>query len=173
MKYTIKAHPTWYAGVLFRSRLEARWAAFFDLAEWRWEYEPLDLPGWSPDFLVEFRCGHSECGPTHTLLVEIKPYLSLREFDGHPSMEFLNGVKWVETSPGVYDHQYIPADSSACFGNNPDVTYWQMGHGSGGGEYSLDSWCSYGTDLWSMWKESGRLTQFKHQENNRQQRGTR
>ncbi len=31
MEYTIKAIPTEYAGVHFRSRTEARWAAFFDV----------------------------------------------------------------------------------------------------------------------------------------------
>jgi hypothetical protein len=50
LKYTITAHPTTYGGVNFRSRLEARWAAFFDLLEWKWEYEPVDLYGWVPDF---------------------------------------------------------------------------------------------------------------------------
>jgi hypothetical protein len=50
MKYKIAAHPTMYGGVQFRSRLEARWAAFFDLLDWSWEYEPLDLKGWVPDF---------------------------------------------------------------------------------------------------------------------------
>lgn len=46
------AIPTAYGGVNFRSRLEARWAAMFDLLGWRWEYEPLDLDGYIPDFLV-------------------------------------------------------------------------------------------------------------------------
>ncbi|KAB7788018.1 hypothetical protein [Methylorubrum populi] len=50
--YRIPAKPTTYAGTRFRSRLEARWAAFFDLAGWRWEYEPVDYPGWQPDFLI-------------------------------------------------------------------------------------------------------------------------
>lgn len=62
--YTIKAHPTTYAGVNFRSRLEATWAAFFDLCGWGWEYEPFDLEGWTPDFLLK---GASPC------LVEVKP----------------------------------------------------------------------------------------------------
>jgi hypothetical protein len=31
--------PTRYAGCLFRSRLEARWAVFFDALEVRWQYE--------------------------------------------------------------------------------------------------------------------------------------
>jgi len=44
--------PTFYNGTQFRSRLEARWAAFFDLAGWRWEYEPPEEGGWIPDFLL-------------------------------------------------------------------------------------------------------------------------
>jgi hypothetical protein len=58
------AIPTRYGGVQFRSRLEARWAAFFDLARWRWQYEPFDLNGWIPDFRL--------CGKVPAL-VEVKP----------------------------------------------------------------------------------------------------
>lgn len=47
---TIAAIPTRYNGTQFRSRLEAKWAAMFDLLGWSWEYEPIDLPGWIPDF---------------------------------------------------------------------------------------------------------------------------
>lgn len=54
---TFAAIPTMYAGVQFRSRLEARWAAFFDLAGWRWEYEPFDLEGYIPDFRVQVLSG--------------------------------------------------------------------------------------------------------------------
>lgn len=61
-----KAHPTTYAGVNFRSRLEARWAAFFDIVQIKWEYEPYDLEGWSPDFSIIFPSGLST-------LVEVKP----------------------------------------------------------------------------------------------------
>ena len=41
-----------HAGIRFRSRLEARWASFFDEIGWRWEYEPFDLEGYIPDFLI-------------------------------------------------------------------------------------------------------------------------
>jgi hypothetical protein len=58
-----------YSGVRFRSRLEARWAAFFDLIEWPWHYEPYDLAGYIPDFISTFRAGD--------LLVEVKPALCL------------------------------------------------------------------------------------------------
>lgn len=50
--YTIAAIPTVYNGRRYRSRLEAKWAAFFTLLNWRFEYEPFDLGGWSPDFLL-------------------------------------------------------------------------------------------------------------------------
>ena len=29
-----------YSATLFRSRAEARWAIFFDLMGWAWDYEP-------------------------------------------------------------------------------------------------------------------------------------
>jgi hypothetical protein len=44
--------PTTYRETNFRSRLEARWAAFFDLVGWHWTYEPFDAGGYAPDFLV-------------------------------------------------------------------------------------------------------------------------
>lgn len=50
----IKAIETKYAGCLFRSRLEARWAVVFDRLGIRWEYEPegfeLDDTRYLPDF---------------------------------------------------------------------------------------------------------------------------
>lgn len=45
---------TTYRGVRFRSRAEARWAAFFDEVGWRWSYEPIDAGGYIPDFLLHF-----------------------------------------------------------------------------------------------------------------------
>ena len=44
--------PTTFQKTNFRSRLEARWAAFFDLIGWRWIYEPFDTGNWIPDFLI-------------------------------------------------------------------------------------------------------------------------
>lgn len=72
MEYPIKSITTRYKNRLYRSRLEARWAAFFDLAEWKAEYEPLDLDGWTPDFLI------AEYSP---MLVEVKPQLSYFQED--------------------------------------------------------------------------------------------
>lgn len=60
--------PTTYNGIRFRSRLEAKWAYYFDRIFWKWEYEPYDLDGWIPDFVVEN-------GRDKELLVECKPFL--------------------------------------------------------------------------------------------------
>jgi hypothetical protein len=49
---TIAAIPTKYNGVQFRSRLEAKWANFFDQMGWSWTYEPIDLRGYIPDFIL-------------------------------------------------------------------------------------------------------------------------
>jgi hypothetical protein len=62
--YDIKAIPTVYGARQFRSRLEAKWASFFSLCDWQFEYEPYDLGTWSPDFLLS--------GATK-VLVEVKP----------------------------------------------------------------------------------------------------
>lgn len=65
----MNAIPTRYASVQFRSRLEARWAAMFDLLGWSWEYEPIDLDGYIPDFVMQF---------TRPVLVEVKPVMWIR-----------------------------------------------------------------------------------------------
>ena len=57
-----KAVQTEYKGYLFRSRLEARWAVFFDTLGIQWEYEPegivlSDGTHYLPDFyLPDFHC---------------------------------------------------------------------------------------------------------------------
>jgi hypothetical protein len=61
----MNAIPTTYKSIRFRSRLEAKWARFFDAFAWKWLYEPLDLNGYIPDFIVPFTRGD--------LLIEVKP----------------------------------------------------------------------------------------------------
>lgn len=67
-EYTIAAIPTTYGGIKYRSRLEARWAAFFDLLGWRHTYEPYEMGVWSPDFLIRTRSEDAL-----SVLVEVKP----------------------------------------------------------------------------------------------------
>ncbi len=72
MVTSIKAIRTFYNGTWFRSRLEARWAAFFDECEWQWVYEPEDYDGYIPDFKLNLRV---------PIYVEVKPV----QWDGSDS----------------------------------------------------------------------------------------
>ena len=70
----MKAIETRYKGYRFRSRLEARWAVFFDALKIKWDYEPegfelKDGGRYLPDFFLS----------DHKLWVEIKP--------GQPTIE--------------------------------------------------------------------------------------
>jgi hypothetical protein len=66
----VAAITTVYQEIRFRSRLEATWAAFFDLVGWHWTYEPFDLDGYIPDFTLNF---------AKPLLVEVKPFAPGKE----------------------------------------------------------------------------------------------
>ncbi|PZM79349.1 MAG: hypothetical protein DKT66_23010 [Candidatus Melainabacteria bacterium] len=63
-----KAQDTEYGGILYRSKLEADWAEFFDQNKLRHKYEPekidLGTDRYTPDFWL----------PEFGLWVEIKPY---------------------------------------------------------------------------------------------------
>jgi len=57
----------------YRSRLEAKWAAMFDLLGWRYTYEPFDLDGYIPDF-----CFNGWETPT---IVEVKPATTTKQLE--------------------------------------------------------------------------------------------
>lgn len=61
---------THYAGCRFRSRLEARWAVFFNHMQWEWEFEPEGFETDSGRYLPDFRV--SSTSGTHWF--EVKPF---------------------------------------------------------------------------------------------------
>jgi hypothetical protein len=99
VRYTIEAKPTFYNGVQFRSRLEAKWAAYFDLEGWKWWYEPIDLGNWSPDFLIKLEPSDDGC------YIEVKP---IRKFDRDTAIKML-----ISTAPRV-----------ALFGLDNESCWW-------------------------------------------------
>lgn len=68
------AIQTLYRGIEYRSRLEARWAAFFDQLGWEHVYEPFDADGYIPDFLIQ---------GDEPMLIEVKPAVTLTDFMQH------------------------------------------------------------------------------------------
>ena len=66
LEYDIPPRPMKYRGIQYRSKLKATWAAFFDICDWRFEYEPETFGEWMPDFAL-----YGEDGKV--VLVEVKP----------------------------------------------------------------------------------------------------
>lgn len=67
----MSAIATMFGGIQYRSRLEARWAAFMNNINWQHTYEPIDGDGYIPDFIV-----HGE----KPFFVEVKPAVTEGEF---------------------------------------------------------------------------------------------
>ncbi len=105
--YNIPAKPTTYNGTRFRSRLEARWAVFFDELGIYYEYEPgqftLDKQLYTPDFYL----------PQIDRFVEIKPT------DAHPPEEYrCMELAVVTQTPVLIFAGSVPGDADlwVCYG---------------------------------------------------------
>jgi hypothetical protein len=79
-----KGIPTVYDSMRFRSRLEAKWARFFDLCGWKWSYEPYDFAGWIPDFAI---------GDELQTLVEVKSIMRLNQMPLADMMKIERAVR--------------------------------------------------------------------------------
>lgn len=62
----MQAIPTEYNGYSFRSRLEARWAVFFDLVDWQYVYEPEGYMSQGEKYLPDFFL------PDYNIYAEVK-----------------------------------------------------------------------------------------------------
>ena len=159
----IAAIPTKYEGVQFRSRLEARWAAFFDLNEWEWQYEPTDFDGWTPDFLVRAKLGRrpslADDGwlPESTLDVyaEVKPVTDPRLSDPIYAKAVNHSREmWVVLLGGA------PMDGSIGYLLEPVKTSepWSYVHSIlAGYRPNFPEWA----DQISFWREAGNRVQWR------------
>ena len=130
-----------YRNIQFKTRLEAKWSSFFDLAGWRWWVNPKEVGEWAPDFKVKFDCSHSECRGYHSLLVAVLPLNSIQEFGSHPCLHH------------SYGHD-IAEDGGAAFGALPKATHWEIVHGAGGGIEDIYSRVRDVDILWQQAEES-------------------
>lgn len=69
--------------IQFRSLTEARWSYFFDEMGWNWEYEPFELSGYIPDFIINVKDTDDNKDGIHTcgyeqMLVEVKGDFNLK-----------------------------------------------------------------------------------------------
>jgi hypothetical protein len=132
----IKAIETWYRGIRFRSRLEARWAVLFDALGIHWEYEEqgyvVDGRPYLPDFRltkwgtwVEVK-GHVAALDHELMLAAAKDLPAAS--DGRPTLLLLSSIP----QPGKADIAWIGLQ--AC--DDPDGerividSHWRLGPGA-------------------------------------------
>lgn len=132
---------TVYRGCRFRSRLEARWAVFFDAAGIRWEYEPegfaLSSRAYLPDFWLPRSKAFLEIKPRLDGLLwaeqiaEIKPALmELADKSGHE-------VFLVVGSPALKEH----TDDGMNFDEWPSIVGFAPGKGICSAELRQCQYC--------------------------------
>ncbi|MES2384515.1 MAG: hypothetical protein V4593_08195 [Pseudomonadota bacterium] len=156
-----KAIPTTYNGVQYRSILEARWAAFFQLSHINAEYEPEAFAGYIPDFMIR-----TESQALGALVVEIKG--SLENFDLLKIRRSgWTGDVWCCTGEGPssvlpFDrrHQDVPRPlwTPGCLVMRTSLnsdTAWLFRWSFDGDEQRVRDWFN------DRWKEAGNLVQWR------------
>lgn len=105
----IKAIKTKYANIEFRSRLEARWAVFFDelVIPWEYEYECFDLEfcWYLPDFYL----------PSCNTWIEIKPYASYEAVEKCIALSKYTNESVILICGSLFRDQYICFPFSSDF----------------------------------------------------------
>lgn len=145
----LQAIETRYSGYRFRSRLEARWAVFFDCLGLPWEYEPegFVLPNgkwYLPDFRVRYpgqgRRFEGTDGP-HDVWFEVKPsidsispdeWAKVEAFDSEHSLTILDGVP--------AERLYLTAREAKAHGRTGEF------------DDGLALWSSKGRLWWDDWR---------------------
>ena len=157
MMNEIRAIPTVYKGISFRSRLEARWAMIFDRLgiDWHYETEGYDIQieegvtiRYLPDFLL--RGGSERC--PKTLFVEVKgnmqadDALKIEAFAQHYPIYVVGNIpqdiedicNGIDTDYGVHYYNFLTVDG--------DYFGAVLGAKKGGG------WGLFGADS-SYWQD--------------------
>lgn len=157
----IKAIDTYYNGYYFRSRLEARWAIYFDLIGLKYEYELngicVDGVPYLPDFFI----------PDHNTFIEIKPIGALvYDYDDKPlqsgrenSRKYNSALEYLTKS----GYKYVllcgsPIEVLKC----KDGAFWFVG----ADDDNLDNPVLHEIDtfLHEFEAEAASLTRFEHGE---------
>jgi len=59
--------PTLYSNIMYRSRIEAKWAYIFDKLNFKHHYEVIDMNYYIPDFIIS-----TKCNTIKNLMIEVK-----------------------------------------------------------------------------------------------------
>lgn len=130
----VHAIETHYAGCRFRSRIEARWAVFFDALRLRWEYEregfQLSTGWYLPDFWLP------EIGPGGAW-IEIKGERPTKREEAlcmelacatHRPVYLFSGAIPTPGELLIDDDAALLFDSNGTDGTDPSYMRWDLGH---------------------------------------------
>lgn len=154
----IKAIPTLYKGIYFRSRLEARWALIFDCLgiDWQYETEGYDIKigdGYTIRYLPDFKLTGGSVRCPDQLFVEVKGNMQLEDaikikaFSNHYPIYVVGQIPYdlddicngIDTEHGVPYYNFLTVDNDyfgAVLGASKD---------GGCGLFGADS--TYWTDM--------------------------
>lgn len=122
----IAAIPTSYNGVQFKSRIEARWAIFFDLLGIRWGYEKVKcftgVKNYVPDFLLQ------DVGITKFTLFEVKGReASAEEFEKAAVAAKRFNDTWAVVASGTVGDSIITGCMALCGSEiSTDLQKWEQ-----------------------------------------------
>ena len=176
--------PTVVNHCRYRSRLEAKWATFFTMLGWKYQYEPYDLNGWIPDFIL--------IGKDRDTLVEVKPFSRKEEFreEINKIVKAITGIPHQQKEILLLGCSIFPCETKGKIGwiglVDEDGCYCEHGWGEIGEvvlNHQFDGWGfisnegnwtdritginskHYGTvpydEALHIWNEAGNLVQWK------------
>lgn len=141
----IRAIETRYKGYRFRSRLEARWAVFFDACGYQWEYEPegFALPCgtyYLPDFKL---FGKDQNGDFNVFYIEVKPS---HEGVYDPKVQAFQSAIWS-------DHSFLKGYGDFIILDGPPAKKLYYGtyefNGDGGRQWLMEPYYRDRPSFWS------------------------
>lgn len=121
MSHVIKPIQTRYSGCHFRSRLEARWAVFFNELGIHWEYEPegFQLTDGST-YLPDFKLTPNAIG-WPVVYVEVKPFDSLSKIQADKLFRFFEEMSKVDKRTCLWVCKGLPSDEETiCLHSSTD-----------------------------------------------------
>jgi len=144
----ITAKPTWYKGVQFKSRLEARWAVFFDEMGIKYIYEPRPVQlkygiRYLPDFLLTNVVVRGD--NSGFIYAEVKgrdryddiPYIERAKIEAFAEYEKIIILGNIPEevykcfndhfSDGMFNYRFIDGDSYPCFFSKHNGNIWLCG----------------------------------------------
>ncbi len=120
MRYDVKPIPTVWNGISFRSRLEAKWAAFFTKVGLAWEYEPEGYSNGERAYLPDFKIVGSSCVSG---FYEVKPNWPTEEEWAKATMI---GATFIIGSPWMEGTEYRPERFDYVLAYNEGLFVWSI-----------------------------------------------